>query len=171
MKFRILLCLLLVACGTAPKQRRLSDSEIGMIIRVANLAEVREGEVAREKAADPAVRAFASMMVTEHSAASSKSEADLARADIAFEDTDLSRQIDASSGSATEALRGMTGQAFDRAYIARAIDAHKYILSLLDSTLLPSAHHKVVHNVLTEMRSTVEKHLTRAQQIQSALPR
>lgn len=162
--------LLPMSCSTTTSQK-LRDPEIGMIVRVSNLAEVREGELAREKGVSTAVRDFANMMILEHSAASAKAEADLGRADIAFEDSDLSRQIDAGSGAATESLRATTGAAFDRAYINRSIEAHKYILGLIDSTLAPAAHNKALRTILTDMRATVQKHLTRAQEILNTLPR
>ncbi len=49
---------LLASCATM-QQRNLTDSEIAMVMRVANLGEVREGELARSKATDTAVRVLA----------------------------------------------------------------------------------------------------------------
>ncbi len=172
MKFgTIAAIILLAACTTSnPQQRRLSDPEIAMIMRVSNLSEAREGELAREKGASAEVREFGSMMVTEHGSQNSKTEAEFARADIVSEDSTLSRQIDANSGGAVDRLRGLSGTAFDRAYIERQVETHQNALNLIDSRLLREAHRKVVHNQLGEMRKTIEKHLARAKQIQGALP-
>ncbi len=175
MKLRLVLPIIttvfVVGCATTPQQRRLTDSEIAMIMRVANLGEVREGELAREQGADAAVRDFGTMMVNEHSSQNSKAESELARADISSEDTELSRQLDAASGAATDRLRALTGRAFDRAYIDRQVEAHQSVLNLIDSRLVPAAHRKVVRDQLEEMRKTVQRHLARAKQIESALPR
>jgi putative membrane protein len=176
MKNRVILLLAvvvpLIACSNISDRARLNDADIAMVIRVSNLSEVREGQLARDKATDTAVRAFAQMMVTDHTAASNTAEADLARAEIPSEDSQLSRQIDASSGTATEALRASAaGRDFDRAYMNRQLEVHQYILSVIDQTLVPRAHAKALKKVLTDMRKTIQDHLTRAQQIQSNLAR
>jgi putative membrane protein len=163
--------LLLAGCATAPQQQTLRDSDIAMVMRVANLGEVREGELARTSASAASVRDFGIMMVTEHSAQSSKAESELAKANIESTDTDLSRQLDAASGAAADRLRALTGAAFDRAYIDRQVDAHQSLISLIDSRLMPSAHKKVAKDQLTELRTLADKHLARAKQIRDALPR
>src|SRR6266849_5007596 len=171
MKFRILMALtLLPGCATSVQQN-LSDSDIAMIMRVANIGEVREGEVARTKATNTGVRDFATMMVTEHTSQNNKAESELSRADVASSDTTLSRELDAASGAAADRLRPLSGAAFDRAYIERQVDAHQSLLSMIDTKLMPSAKKKAVKEQLTELRKLLDKHLARARQIQGSLPR
>ncbi len=176
MKTRLILSLALivpfVGCRSSSDHARLTDPEVAMIVRVSNLGEVREGQLARDKATNTAVRDFAQMMVTDHTAASNKAEADLARAGIPSEDSQLSRQIDANSGTATDSLRASAaGRDFDRAYMDGQVEVHRYILGVIDQTLVPKAHAKALKTVLTDMRKTVQDHLTRAKQIQSNLAR
>jgi putative membrane protein len=176
MKHRLILSLALVVplagCRSSSDRARLTDPEVAMVVRVANLGEVREGQLARDKVTDTAVRDFAQMMVTDHTAASNKAEADLAGAGIPSEDSPLSRQIDANSGTATDSLRASAaGRDFDRAYMNRQVEAHRTILDVIDQTLVPNAHAKALKAVLADMRKTVQDHLTRAQQIQSTLAR
>src|ERR1700736_810213 len=99
MKFRMLLAVMLLAGCATTQPQKLTDSDIAMIMRVANLGEVREGELARSKTTNTAVRDFAVMMVTEHTAQNNKAESKLANANVASSDTDLSRQLDAESGA------------------------------------------------------------------------
>src|ERR1700694_4789466 len=176
MKRRLILSIALlvpfVGCRSSSDHTRLTDPEVAMVVRVSNLSEVRDGRLARSKGTDAAVRDFAQMMVTDHTAASNTAEADLARAGIPSEDSQLSRQIDASSGTATESLRASAaGRDFDRAYMNRQVEVHQYILGVIDQTLVPRAHAKALKKVLTDMRKTVQDHLTRAQQIQPNLAR
>ena len=149
---------------------RFEDPEIAMVLRVANLSEVREGELAREKAAEPSVRDFAAMMVNEHSAADSTEESAFFKANIVSDDSPLSRQLDAESGAATERLRALTGRAFDRAYTQRQIEAHQNLLHLIDAKLMPAAHHKVVKEQLKTLRKSAQQHLTRAEQVVKTIP-
>src|SRR5262249_20184737 len=116
MKFRMLLAVALLAGCATTMQQNLNDSEIAMMMRVANLSEVREGELARTKATSTEVRDLATMMVTEHTSQNNKAEAELSRVDIVSSDTSLSRELDAASGAAADRLRPLTGAAFDRAY-------------------------------------------------------
>lgn len=171
MKFRMLLAVVLLAGCATTQQQNLTDSDIAMIMRVANLSEVREGELARSKTTDNSVREFAIMMVTEHTAQNNKAESELARVDIASSDTDLSRQLDAESGAATDLLRSLSGAAFDRAYMDRQVMAHQALISMIDSKLMPHARKKQVKDQLTDLRKLADTHLTRAKQIQGSLPR
>ncbi len=149
----------------------MTDSQIAMVMRVLNIGEVREGELARDKSGNAAIRDFGLMMVNEHTAQNNKAESELLRADIASEDTTVSRDLDASSGAATDRLRGMTGTAFDRAYIDREVEAHQNALNLIDKTLTPDAHKKIVKDQVAALRKLVDAHLARAKQIQTSLPR
>jgi putative membrane protein len=171
MKSRMFAALMLLAGCTSMSQQKWTDPQIAMVMRVANLGEVRESELARTKAVDTSVRDFAAMMVTEHTAQNNKAEAELANANINSEDTNLSRQLDATSGTAADRLRALSGSALDRAYIDRSVDAHQSLITLIDSTLMPVARKKVVRDQLTALRALADKHLTRAKQIQAALPR
>ena len=171
MKFRMLLAVLMVAGCVSMDQGPTPDSDTAMVMRVANLSEVREGELARSMTTNPTVRDYAIMMVTEHTAQNNKAEAELARVDVASSDTDLSRQLDAESGKTTDMLRQLSGAAFDRAYMDRQVSAHQSLISTIDSKLMPRAHKKEVKEQLTELRKLADKHLARAKQIQGSLPR
>ena len=171
MKFRMLLAVMLLAGCVSMDQGPTPDSDIAMVMRVANLGEVREGELARTKTTNTAVHDFAVMMVTEHTAQNNKAEAQMAIADVVSSDTDQSRQLDAESGATAERLRQLEGPAFDRAYIDREVNVHQSLIALIDSKLMPTAKKKVVKDQLTELRKLADAHLTRAKQIQGSLPR
>jgi putative membrane protein len=166
----LVLAIFAAACLTGRDPGNLTDPEIAMIMRVTNLGEVREGNVAREKATDPAVREFATMMVNEHNEGNVKAEEQLAKKEIPSDDSTMSRELDASSAAAADALRASAaGAAFDRMYMDRQIQAHEHVLTSIDKTLLPAAHDKVVRQALNDMRGTVSKHLERARQVRAAL--
>ena len=167
----IVLVALMSACIRINNDREIfEDPQVAMIMRVANLAEVREGSVAREKATDQAVRDFAAMMVNEHGTANSRTESELSKENIPSMDSPLSRELDAESGATTERLRNLSGRAFDRAYMERQVQAHQNVLNLIDTRLTKVAKEKVLKEQVTAMRATVEGHLTQAQKILASLP-
>jgi putative membrane protein len=149
---------------------RFEDREIAMVVRNANVSEIREGRLAREKASDQSVRDYASMMVSDHEAAQAKAEGELFKAEIESADSPLSRQLDAESGATADSLRNLTGRAFDRAYIQREIQLHARLLEVIDKELAPKAKKKVVKDVLKEMRTAVQHHLDRARQVAAGIP-
>lgn len=159
------------ACATGGNDAngRLEDREVAMVMRVANLGEVREGNLARSRATSTAVRDFAAMMVNEHSNAETKAETELSKADLAFVDSNLSRQLDAESGRAAESFTNLNGSDFDRAYIDRQIKVHQSLLDTLDRTLIPQARKRQLRELLAAMRTTVQQHLDRARQLRTTL--
>ncbi|HKB78700.1 MAG TPA: DUF4142 domain-containing protein [Thermoanaerobaculia bacterium] len=166
MKFRIAAALaiataVLAGCASTSNQK-LTDPQIAMIMRVTNLSAVRESEMAREKAADTAVRDFAVKVVSDRSAQNSKAEAALAEANVFSEDTPRSRALDAASGAAVQKLEPLAGEYFDRAYVDRQVDALQNTLNLVDTTLAPAAKHKVLRRQLSDLHALVEKELTAA---------
>lgn len=145
------------------------DPEVAMVLRVLNLAEVREGNAARDKATSTAVRDFAAMMASEHAQAASKTENELAKKDIASADSDLARQIDAQSGQAAESLRARSGADFDRAYMDRQIELHSYIVNIIDTKLRAASKAKQVKKALDDTKATAETHLAKAREIRKGL--
>ncbi len=180
MKYRILATLTAAAatvfatgCGIALNRAsdvdRFRDPEIAMVLRNFNLAEIREGDLARDRAAAQPVKDFAAMMAGDHAQANSKTENELAKKEIFSADSNLSRQIDSESGQTVESLRTRSGADFDRAYLDRSISFHRYIVDTIDKTLKPAAKAKEVKAALDETRAAAETHLAKAQEIRKGL--
>ena len=172
MKFRCLAALMVVtACSTGGSQQqpRLSDSEIAMVMRVLNIAEIREATLMRDKATDKTLKDFAQRLINDHDAQMNKTEADLLKADIMSEDSTLSRELDAKSGEARERLRQLSGAEFDRAYIDREVQGNQTAVKLIDERLIPSAHKKVVGNAALALKKLIEIHLDEAKKLQATL--
>jgi len=169
MKFRAVAAIMLIAGCASMQSGKLTDPQIAMMMRVINLGEIREAQVARDKTANTTVRDFAQMMINDHEAQNNKAEAAMSAKDVNSEDTQMSRQLDAQSGAATDHLRGLSGAALDRAYIDREVEAHQSALNIIDTQLVPNARKKIVKDQLTDLRKLVETHLTRAKQIQASL--
>lgn len=80
-----------------------------------------------------------------------------------------SRPVAEASMRDMQALSGLSGAAFDRAYIGSQIDAHTYALQNLDRMIAQGAVSPEVLGVLQAMRASVAAHLELAQQIQTRL--
>jgi putative membrane protein len=158
-----------IALNRASDVDRFRDPEVAMVLSVSNLANVREGDLARDHAASQAVKDFAASMASEHAQLASKTENSLAKKEIASADSTLSRQIDSDSGKAVEALRTRSGADFDRAYLDRVITLHRFVLDTIDKTLKPAAKAKEVKAAIDDNRAAEAKHLARAEEIRKGL--
>jgi putative membrane protein len=84
------------------------------------LAEVELGQLALQKGTSPQVKQFAQRMVTDHSQANSELM-QLGKS----ENLDLPAQVDAKEKSEMDRLRGMSGSAFDAAYMQHMVQDHQ----------------------------------------------
>lgn len=178
MKYRVLAsitsaAILVTGCGIAINRASdvdlFRDPEIAMVLRNFNLAEIREGDLARDHATAQPVKDFGAMMASEHAQSNSKTENELAKKEIFSADSNLSRQIDTESGKTVENLRARNGADFDRAYIDRSIAFHRTIVDTIDKTLKPAAKAKQVKAALEETRAAAEKHLAKAEELRKGL--
>ena len=146
-----------------------SDSDIAAIVTNANQGEIDQGQVASTKANSDDVRAFARMMVTDHTSALNQAQSLLSRTNIVANDNDISRGLQNASQGTVSALNTYSGPDFDRTYINSQVDIHQWLLNTLDNTLIPSANNRQLRDFLKTQRTAVATHLDRARQIQSNL--
>jgi putative membrane protein len=92
----------------------LSDAAQG------GLAEVQLGRLASQKAANAEVKAFAQQMVTDHSKAGEEIKALAAKKNIM-----LPTSVDAKHKAEHDKLAGLSGAAFDKAYVAAMLADHE----------------------------------------------
>lgn len=150
----------------AKAEKRLTDGEVLGAAMAANEGEVKMAEVALKKAVAPDVKKFAERMKSDHGKALKQDKALAKKAKIASADSDVSAALKADVEKTVEELHTKSGAAFDRAYMASQVKAHKEVLTSIDDRLIPSTEHADVKAMLVEMRRTVADHLAHAEEIQ-----
>ena len=143
----------------------LPDSDVVAIVRTANQGEIDQGNAAVAKASSAEVKAFAQMMVSDHTKALNDANA----LPITSTDNSTTGTLKSGSQQTINNLSTYSGAAFDRAYMQAMVDAHQWLLNAMDSTLIPSAHTRALKDLLTTQRAAVSTHLDRARQILSGL--
>ena len=108
--------------GAAPAMAALSAADKTFASEAANggLAEVQLGQLAEQKATSPQVKEFAQRMVKDHTQANQELM-QIAKS----EHLDLPTQLDAQHKSEMDRLRGMSGDAFDTAYMQHMVQDHR----------------------------------------------
>ena len=157
------------AAQTAPAPGAPSDAEIAHIATTANTADIENGNLAKDKGQNADIKSFANLMISDHTAANQAAQQLAQQAGLTPADNSTSQQLMADHQAVKQRLQGLSGAAFDTAYIAHEVNFHQTVLTALDQTLIPNAQNTELRNLLTQVRATVAAHHTRARDIQQKL--
>lgn len=125
------------------------DATIVAIFDAANTVDIETGELASQRGSTEAVRQFGMMLMRDHSAVRQQGR-DLA-AKLGVTPTPPKDDSAARSHAATMArLRGLSGTAFDRAFLQHEIAFHAAVIEAVTTTLLPAIDN-------AEVKALVEK--------------
>ena len=103
-----------VAVADSPDSSFIKDAAEG------GMSEVELGQLAQQKATNPAVKEFGAMMVTDHTAANDKLKAVAAAKQVTLPDSPSLMQK-----ASKKKLDMMSGDSFDKSYVKGMIDDHK----------------------------------------------
>ena len=117
----------------------ITDAQIAHIVVTANAIDSAAGALAKQKGASKAVKDFAQTMVTDHTGVNKQAVALATKLAVTPEDNDVSRQLKTGADANTANLQGLTGAAFDKAYIDNEVAYHKAVADALDQKLIPNA--------------------------------
>ena len=147
----------------------LNDPQIAHIAVTANAIDSTAGELAKQKATAKAVKDFAQTMVTDHTGVNQQAVALATKLAVTPADNDVSRQLKAGADASIANLQGLTGAAFDKAYIDNEVAYHQAVLDALDKTLIPGTQNAELKTLLETARPAFVAHLERAKGIQASL--
>jgi putative membrane protein len=108
-------------------------------------------------------------MISDHTAANQQAQQLAQQAGLMPADNATSQQMVSDHQAVMQRLQSLSGAQFDSAYIAHEVEFHQTVLNALDQTLIPNAQNVQLRNLLTQVRATVDAHLTRARDIQQNL--
>jgi len=147
----------------------LNDAQIAHIAVTANAIDSSAGAYAVEHATAAAVKDFARTMVRDHGAVNKQAVALATKLNVTPEDNEVSRGLQEGAGQSRTALEGLTGAAFDRAYMDREIAYHQSVIDALNQTLIPGAQNAELKQLLTSVAPNFDAHLARAKSVRQGL--
>lgn len=153
------------AAAAAPA---INDAQIAHIVVTANAIDSAAGELAKKKGASKAVKDFAQTMVTDHTGVNKQAVALATKLSVTPEDNDTSRQLKTGADANVAKLQGLSGAAFDKAYIDNEVGYHQAVLDAIDKTLIPNAQNAELKALLEKVRPAIAAHLERAKSVQSS---
>ncbi|MGE5465855.1 MAG: DUF4142 domain-containing protein [Ignavibacteria bacterium] len=160
---------LLLMAGIAIAQDKPNDAQIAEILTTANQADIDAGKLAQSKGTDKEVKSFGQEMVTDHTASNNSAAQLVKKLNVKPEQSGTSKKLKSGAEDNMKKLQGLSGPAFDKAYIDHEVDFHQTVLDAIDKTLLPSASNPELKSAITSTRPVIAAHLARAKSIQSKL--
>lgn len=146
----------------------MSSADIAGIMTAASEGEIDQAQAALPHLTTQAARDFASMMISDHTAALSDARSIFAANHIVARNSngqvgmmrEQTKQIVAAVNNAASA---------DRIYMQSQVNIHQSLLTMLDTQFIPSAQNDLF-NLLQRQRTAVAAHLDRAREILATLP-
>jgi putative membrane protein len=159
---------LFLAAGAVAAQAP-NDAQIASIVVTANTVDIDAGKLAESKSSNADVKAFAQRMITDHTGVN-KSAVDLVtKLKVTPQDNPTSQSLKAGGDQNLANLKGLSGAAFDKAYIDHEVAYHEQVLDAVDKTLIPSAKNEELKALLVKVRPAFVAHLDHAKMIQGQL--
>ena len=158
----------LVPASTALAQSP-NDAQIASIVVTANQVDIDAGKLATSKASKPDVKAFAQQMVTDHTGVNKQATELVTRLKVTPEDNATSQSLKSGGDTNLATLKGLSGAAFDKAYIDHEVAYHQQVLDAVDKVLMPSASNADLKALLVKVRPAFVAHLEHAKHVQASL--
>ena len=153
---------------SAPGQG-ISDAQIAAIVVTANQVDIDAGRLAVERAGSDKVKAFAQLMVTDHSGVNKAATELVTRLKVTPEANPTSKALQAGGDKNLAHLKTLKGAAFDKAYVDHEYAYHQQVIDALDKVLIPGASNAELKALLVKVRPAFVAHLELAKREQAAL--
>jgi len=168
MKVKLLLAALVAAPAVALAQAP-NDAQIAHIVVTANQVDIDAGKLAQGKAKSKEVKDFAKQMVTDHSGVNKQAKDLAAKLKVKPEDNPTSQSLKKGGEDNVKSLKGLKGDAFDKAYVDHEVVYHQAVLDAIDKTLVPSAKNAELKDLIVKVRPAFVGHLEHAKMIQAKM--
>ena len=146
-----------------------TDPQIAMIAVTADNVDIDAGKLASSKTTNPQVKEFADLMVRDHTSVNDQATALVKKLNVTPEESPTSKSLKADGDKMKTKLEGLSGAAFDKAYVDNEIAYHQTVLDAIDKTLIPNAKNAELKSLLESVRPVIASHLQHAKTLQSSV--
>ena len=148
-----------------------TDPQIAHIVVTANQVDIDTGKLAEPKGSTQAVKDFGKQMVTDHTGVNQQAVALATRLKVTPEDNPTSQSLKAGGVDNVKKLEGLSGAAFDKAYVDHEVAYHVQVLDAIDKALVPNAKNADLKALIVKVRPAFVGHLEHAKMLQANLAR
>jgi putative membrane protein len=158
---------LLSALVAGVSSQGVTDAQIAAIVVTANQVDIDAGKIAASRTTNADVRAFAQLMVTDHTGVNNAAAALVAKLGVTPQDNPTSESLKSGGEKHLARLKTLQGTAFDKAYVDHEVTYHQQVIDALDDTLIPGAANEELKALLVKVRPAFVAHLEHAKHLQS----
>jgi putative membrane protein len=169
MKLDAVVLAALAFTGVAFAQGAPNDAQIAHIVVTANQVDIDAGKLAESKASNAQVKAFGKQMVTDHSGVNQQAVALAKKLNVTPQDNATSQSLKAGGADNVKKLNGLSGAAFDKAYVDHEIAYHEQVLDAIDKVLVPNAKNEELKALIVKVRPAFVAHLEHAKMVKGQL--
>jgi putative membrane protein len=170
---RLSLPLAVLAClgasAALAQKPAVSDAQIAQIVVTANSIDIANGQIAIKQSKTASVDEFANLMIKDHTAVNNNATALVTKLGVKPEASDTSKSLQSQADTEQAKLRGLSGAAFDRAYLENEVAYHQQVLGAISDVLIPNAQNAELKKMLVDVKPAFQAHLDHAKQSLAAL--
>jgi putative membrane protein len=155
--------------GAAAETAKPTDPQIAHIAYTAGVIDIEAGKQALDKSQNTDVRAFAQRMIGDHTAVNDQALALVKKLNVTPGDNATSKSLSEAADAERKKLEGLSGAAFDKAYVDNEVAYHKAVDAAVKDTLIPSAQNAELKALLEKGLKLFEAHLAHAEQLAKEL--
>jgi putative membrane protein len=144
---------------------KLGDANIAAMLLAQNNTDISYARLVPSRAQRDDVRQFAQRMLTDHLGVNALLTETLAKIGLTPEENLASLDMRDESAARRDAMRDLSGFAFDSAYITNEVSYHQRFLASLDQIMLPRVRNDELESLLNSVRPAVAAHLAHAEHV------
>ncbi len=141
---------------------KLDDPTIIAIFDAANTWDIETGKIAERKGSTKEVREFGAMLAHDHAVVRQQGR-DLAKKLKVTPTPPKNFGMAKDHDAAVKKLNGLSGKAFDRAFLEHEVAYHKAVIDAVTTTLLPSLSNQEAKDLVTKIAPAFKAHMDAAQ--------
>ncbi len=147
-----------------------TDPQIAHIAYTAGQLDIDAARQALDKSTDPQVRAFAETMLRDHAAVNEQALALVMRLKVTPEANPTSASLSDAAAATRQRLAGLSGAAFDKAYVDNEVAYHRTVNEALRETLIPNADNAELKALLQTGLELFQQHQAHAEHLAHDFP-
>lgn len=155
--------LALAPLTVALAQAAPTDPQIAHIAYTAGQLDIEAADQALARSTNAEVRAFAETMKRDHAAVNEQTLALVGRLKVTPEANPTSTALTQTASAERRRLAGLSGMAFDKAYVDNEVSFHRRVNEALSETLIPHARNAELKALLERGLALFREHQAHAE--------
>jgi len=148
-----------------PAAPAIDDAAIVGIFDIANTWDIATGSLAATKASSKEVKDFGAMLARDHKVVQDSGRALAGKLKVTPTPVPADFPLKVAHEAAMKKLQGLSGPAFDKAFLEHEVAYHKAVLDALNTTLVPALKSAEVKALVLKVAPAFSAHQVAAEQL------